>query len=85
MKKTFVKAACIAVVALAAGINAHRAFCNQFSLSDFALANIEALASNELSEPKSCYNKVTNKTGQWARYCGTCTLIPGVGTRPGTC
>ena len=56
INKTFVKAAFIAVLALAAGTNAHRAYCNQFSLSDFALANIEALAnSTESNIGEKCY------------------------------
>ena len=78
MKKKNLKAAFVAVVALAAGINAHRAHCNQSPMSDFALANIEALA-----DPSDFVEKKCSRATAWGNCYDSnhnlvCTYIKSV-------
>ena len=53
MNKKYVKATLVAVVALISGINVFNAQKSE-SLSDIALANVEALARNENQKVKCC-------------------------------
>ena len=53
MNKKYVKATLVAVVALVGGINVFNAQKSE-SLSDIAMANVEALARNENQKVKCC-------------------------------
>lgn len=83
MNKKFVKVAFVAVVTLVSGFNF---FDNQklSSLSEIALANVEALASNELIDmrrgykliPKSSTCSVCEWTGVENDYCNVSEQLP---------
>lgn len=74
-KKSFL----IAAVAIIASVGSYFGYStNQNNgLSDIQLANIEALASGEQGEKKTCYNDIHSKEGCQVRYCPTCTFVPG--------
>lgn len=78
MKKTFVKAAFIAVVALVAGTNAHRAYCKQTSMSDIVLANIEALTDSSEFVEKKCTRATALGNCYDSNHNFVCTYIKSV-------
>lgn len=52
---------------------------DSIQVSDVAIANIEALTSEESvkGEKYTCYESIHTKDGCQVRYCGTCEYVPG--------
>lgn len=66
MNKKYVKVTLVAVVALISGISVFNAQKNN-TLSDVALANVEALADEEINEdcPNGCLDIIQQVPGCW--------------------
>ena len=60
MKKNIIKLTMIAAVAIFAGFNVYQSNAKNEGMSDIALANIEALAGDELGA-NGCYVTICNK------------------------
>jgi hypothetical protein len=78
MKKKIISIAFVAAIAVAAAWNFSQSKA-EVELSDMALANVEALASEENDDGTGqlCYHTITTKISVQAFYCGTCTYIAG--------
>ena len=82
MRKKFFFIAVSAIVAVSAGIFA---YLNSESRSDDMFsANVEALARDE-SRGVKCFYQLTADPNDQVTYCGTCSELPGRGSRKGTC
>jgi hypothetical protein len=79
MKTKFFSIVFVAAIAVAAAWNVTQSK-TEVELSDLALANVEALASEEDDNDgtgKTCYNSITTGDSELILYCGTCTYLPG--------
>ena len=65
MKKNILKATLVAAIALVASVNVYNAQQSGVEMSDLALANVEALASDELFDGHTC-------EGTWYKECCVC-------------
>ena len=87
MKKVFL-IGCFAILAVAIAVTLSVNYNSDNDLFPVSLANLEALAdppttevSDDLLFGKSnCYFYLTSSPMHTAKYCGTCTYIPGTGT-----
>jgi hypothetical protein len=79
MKKKIISIAFIAAITVAAAWNFSRSSKAEIDLSDIALANVEALASEENDDGtgKLCYKSITAGESLLILYCDTCTYLPG--------
>lgn len=76
-KKTYI-ATIITVAVCAAGFVVTKS--NKTASEKTLDANVEALTSGENGNTKVCYNSITSKDGSMARYCPTCSYVPGTDT-----
>jgi hypothetical protein len=78
MKKKIRSIAFVVAIAAAATWNFSQSKA-KVDLSDLALANVEALASEENDDRtgKLCYKSITTGESLLILYCGTCTYLPG--------
>ena len=74
MYKKVLKVAFVAVIAMVAGINVFNAQ-KPNVLSDVAMANVEALANNEVGKKLTYYNSITSQKGCQVRYCPICDYL----------
>lgn len=79
MKTKFI-VSCIAVTTCFAGVLSYQRMVRESGLTDIQMANIEALAQNESSKGKPCYNTITSHEGSLVRYCPTCSYVEGIDT-----
>lgn len=87
MKTTIFKLTFAAALAIIAGVTATRAQDKENMLSDVNLANVEALIEGEHGSG-TCYRSITEQSGSYILYCGTCTYIRGTNawfSGTGTC
>ncbi|MCM1177402.1 MAG: NVEALA domain-containing protein [Clostridium sp.] len=55
-------------------------------MDEFFDANVEALANDEsTSGSLSCFRQLTEDSNEQALYCGTCSDVPGRGSRKSIC
>jgi hypothetical protein len=74
--KKIAGAVIVAAIVLIAGWNVIQSM-SEVTLSDVAMANVEALAQ-ESGGQNDCWDTITTAVAQQVLYCGTCTYIAGI-------
>ena len=76
MKKKFFFAA-VALVMSAATAVGYKAY-DKGNMSEFMMANIEALSENESTSTEYCYDEIVSADGMFVVYCPMCPqVVPG--------